>query len=373
MSNNLYSRLGIQQAFRTGVTSRLVKFYSEGRIEGVRHVGQTQLHASQTQLNSKAIVGMQRPVRAGVVNKRAITRRRIDATDDFIPEAELASVMAACTAKMYDIPQLYKFMKEKYPTISKIQDDVLHVKISVSKVQSQPESEIFFFGDGCFVIWGSSDRATTLFSSIKDSLEKFGDGSLVKCETETLFFRINKSDRFFAGMEGETIVLDIPESEPESTVVYSKLAFSNGIADSVKLAVLESNLDEHIERVKPIPLALANGGKLPVGRADVLQLTGELLKFRADLNLHSELTDTPEWYWSEPQLEELYNRVTKVLDIRQRAHMLNKRLDYANELASVLRSHLSERHGLKLEWGIIALIAVEVAFETLHWFVGMRN
>ena len=196
---------------------------------------------------------------------------------------------------------------------------------------------------------------------------------MVKCETETLFFRINKSDRFFAGMEGEVIVLDIPEGEPEITVIHSKLAFSNGIADSVKLAVLESNLHEHIEKVKPIPLALANGGKLPVGRADVLQLTGELLKFRADLNLHSELTDTPEWYWSEPQLEELYNRVTKVLDIRQRAHMLNKRLDYANELASVLRSHLSERHGLKLEWGIIILIAVEVAFETLHWFVEMKK
>ena len=63
--------------------------------------------------------------------------------------------------------------------------------------------------------------------------------------------------------------------------------------------------------------------------------------------------------------------VTRVLDIRQRGHVFNKKLDYANELVAVLRSHLSEQHGLKLEWGIIALIAVEVLFETLHWVTGM--
>ena len=52
-------------------------------------------------------------------------------------------------------------------------------------------------------------------------------------------------------------------------------------------------------------------------------------------------------------------------------HVLNKKLDYANELSSVLREHLSEQHSLKLEWGIIVLIAVEVAFETLHWVTGV--
>jgi len=35
-------------------------------------------------------------------------------------------------------------------------------------------------------------------------------------------------------------------------------------------------------------------------------------------------------------------------------------MDYAQEIASVLRQHLSEAHGIRLEWIIIALIAVEV-------------
>ena len=41
-------------------------------------------------------------------------------------------------------------------------------------------------------------------------------------------------------------------------------------------------------------------------------------------------------------------------------------MDYAQEIASVLRERLSEKHGLVLEWTIIALIAVEVGFEVLR-------
>jgi uncharacterized Rmd1/YagE family protein len=100
----------------------------------------------------------------------------------------------------------------------------------------------------------------------------------------------------------------------------------------------------------------------------VLRLTGRLLHFRAMLNLQSDLLDTPDMYWSEPTLEELYMRVGRMLDNRPRIAVLNKKLDYASELADVLGSHLSEQHTWKLEWGIIALITVEVASDVLHWF-----
>ena len=43
--------------------------------------------------------------------------------------------------------------------------------------------------------------------------------------------------------------------------------------------------------------------------------------------------------------------------------VLNEKMDYAQEIASVLRETLSERHSLRLEWGIIVLIAIEVVFE----------
>lgn len=87
------------------------------------------------------------------------------------------------------------------------------------------------------------------------------------------------------------------------------------------------------------------------------------------LNLNSDLLDTPDMYWTAPDLEELYGKISRVLDNRARIAVLNKKLDYASELADVLGSHLSEQHTWKLEWGIIALITVEVVSDVLHWFL----
>ena len=49
-----------------------------------------------------------------------------------------------------------------------------------------------------------------------------------------------------------------------------------------------------------------------------------------------------------------------------RIKLLNEKMDYAQEIASVLRERLSETHGLRLEWIIILLIAVEISFEVLR-------
>lgn len=43
---------------------------------------------------------------------------------------------------------------------------------------------------------------------------------------------------------------------------------------------------------------------------------------------------------------------------------MNEKLNHCNELAELLRTHLSEKHSFNLEWGIIVLIAIEVCYET---------
>lgn len=46
---------------------------------------------------------------------------------------------------------------------------------------------------------------------------------------------------------------------------------------------------------------------------------------------------------------------------------MNEKLNHCVELVSILSSHLSDRHHVRLEWMIIILIMVEVVFETLHY------
>jgi uncharacterized Rmd1/YagE family protein len=112
---------------------------------------------------------------------------------------------------------------------------------------------------------------------------------------------------------------------------------------------------------------LGLGSRLPFSRPFILRKTGELLSIRAQLNLYGELTDSlPDLFWDsrhELGLEGYYDLVGKALDVGVRIKVLNEKMDYAQEIASVLRETLSERHSLRLEWGIIILIAIEVVFE----------
>ena len=172
---------------------------------------------------------------------------------------------------------------------------------------------------------------------------------------------------------------DESEQSHEVDTVLAKIAFSSGLARSTKLAVLESLLSAYQHATRLIPTMLAKGENvglgrkhLPFTRSFILRKTGELLSIRAQLNLYSELTDSlPDIFWDsrhELGLGEYYDQVGRALDVGVRIRVLNEKIGFAQEIASVLRESLSEKHGLRLEWAIIALIAVEVVLEFYrHW------
>ncbi|KAI9801527.1 MAG: hypothetical protein M1833_002759 [Piccolia ochrophora] len=159
--------------------------------------------------------------------------------------------------------------------------------------------------------------------------------------------------------------------------VFAKIAFSSGLARSTKLAVLESLLNDYFESTRSIPTMLSQGSRLPYTRSFILRKTGQLLSVRAQLNLYSELTDSlPDLFWDSRHdlgLEGYYDQVGRALDVGVRIKTLNEKMDYAQEIASVLRERLSEKHGLTLEWMIIALITIEVAFEILRLYKERRE
>lgn len=156
----------------------------------------------------------------------------------------------------------------------------------------------------------------------------------------------------------------------EGDTLLTQIAFSSALARSTKLAVLETRLATYFHTTHDIPLLLSQGKKPRFTRAFILRKTGELLSIRAQLNLYSELTDSlPDIFWDSPHelgLESYYDAVGRALDVGVRIRVLNEKMDYASEIASVLRERLSERHGHLLEWIIILLILVEVGYGSLH-------
>jgi len=89
-------------------------------------------------------------------------------------------------------------------------------------------------------------------------------------------------------MVGETIALSSGIDPAE--IVRERLAFSNGLAASAKLAVLEERVEDFLEKNRHIPQIMQDGRELPLSRKEVFQQIGALLNFRGKLNLHSEVT-----------------------------------------------------------------------------------
>ncbi|KAF2018336.1 DUF155-domain-containing protein [Aaosphaeria arxii CBS 175.79] len=315
------------------------------------------------------------------------------------PDAETKNVTAYCAAEQYSISAAARLIRAQGYEIDPLQTglypQVIHITTTErpSEVKDFQSGDIFIFPSGTVVTWNVREReALHLVNKI---LPAAAEGShLDLLETEDLDYLEDPSSES-SEIIGDTIILgtraeaNIPESNEnvseetdqrhEVDTVLAKIAFSSGLARSTKLAVLESLLSAYQDSTRLIPTMLAKGESISLGRKNVpftrsfiLRKTGELLSIRAQLNLYSELTDSmPDIFWDsrhELGLGEYYDQVGRALDVGVRIKVLNEKIGFAQEIASVLRESLSEKHGLRLEWAIIALIAVEVVLEFYrHW------
>ncbi|KAL4979194.1 hypothetical protein BDW66DRAFT_127803 [Aspergillus desertorum] len=303
------------------------------------------------------------------------------------------TVTAYAVAEKFNIRKAREILQEKGyepdPLGTGLYPQVVHVQIPLDSIRrvSNPRAEglspeevgdIFVFPSGTVVAWALPEGFTSFLAT--RTLLPAAEGAHVDClETEDLEY-VEDAQRDNSSIYGDTIILGTKPSDvalaPQSAghqsvdTVLTKVAFSSGLARSTKLAVLETLLSNYFESTRTIPTLMSQGSRLPYTRDFILRKTGQLLSVRAQLNLYSELTDSlPDIFWDsrhELGLEGYYEQVGRALDVGIRIKLLNEKMDYAQEIASVLRERLSETHGLRLEWIIILLIAVEVGFEVLR-------
>jgi len=318
---------------------------------------------------------------------------------DEVPAPKL--VTAYAVAERFDLAKVVEILRSKGyepdPLSTGLYPQVVHVQIPISSIYrstnptardltSADIGDVFIFPSGTLVTWALPEGFTSYFAT-RTLLPAAEQSHREPIETEDLDY-IEDSSREHSAIRGETIILgtrqasssrahfddDPPHHSQPQTVdtVLTKIAFSSGFARSTKLAILETSLSTYLASTSQIPQLLARGSRLPysISRRFILRKTGELLLLRAQLNLYSELTDSlPDLFWDsrhELNLESYYDQVGKALDVGIRIKLLNEKMDYASEIATVLRERLSEKHGLFLEWTIIVLIAIEVGFEILR-------
>lgn len=108
-------------------------------------------------------------------------------------------------------------------------------------------------------------------------------------------------------------------------------------------------------------------GKLKMSQKDITKTIGQILLVRSNINLQYGLLDTPEFHWELTSAQDSYVTVARHMQVQRRTRVLNERLDVLDDLFALLRETKDQGYSHRLEWLIIALIAIEVALDLRHW------
>ncbi|KAL1591227.1 hypothetical protein WHR41_00084 [Cladosporium halotolerans] len=140
-----------------------------------------------------------------------------------------------------------------------------------------------------------------------------------------------------------------------------KLAMSHAIGQSTKLSFFEERMQRTMAEAQYVPKQLALEGRLGMSRAEVVALVGSLFEGRVDVNLSSNMLDTPKFFWdSEPTLHPLYQGVREYLEIKPRIQVLNERCRVFLDLAEILSDQIADVKMTRITWIIIVLIIISI-------------
>lgn len=211
-------------------------------------------------------------------------------------------------------------------------------------------NEVFLFEYGVIVLWNFSEEEEISYLS---TIKAFASNprSLSDLEIEDFHFQYD-----IIGPNQPRIYNDMITLKSGNPLY--KMTISHAIAQSAKLTHFENLMEEEVELSSSLPKMMARFGEVKLRRDDVIKVVGRLFRLRVEVNLISNVLDTPEIFWSEPELEGLYNAIRGYLEISQRVKLLNNRAGVINDTLDMLTEHLNGSEMAFITWVIIILIIV---------------
>ncbi|XP_071355022.1 required for meiotic nuclear division protein 1 homolog isoform X1 [Trachinotus anak] len=276
-------------------------------------------------------------------------------------DKDMMQCIAFATADQYHLPTLcHDLMSHGFHEID-LPRDASNVLVISTDMAAKPDDNalMFFFREGSVVFWNVEEKTMKMVLRLLEHHEiQPYEVALVHWENEEINYTVGEGN---TKLERGNFILSDEIDQHEA--VLEKFAFSNALCLSVKLAIWEVSLDDFVESIQSIPETLKSGKRVKLSSAEVMQKIGELFTLRHCINLRSDLLLTPDFYWDRENLEKLYDKTCQFLSINRRVNVVNEKLEHCTQLTDLMRSHLSEKHSLRLEWMIVILITIEVMFE----------
>ncbi|VDO07130.1 unnamed protein product [Rodentolepis nana] len=238
--------------------------------------------------------------------------------------------------------------------------------------------DILVFKTGVVVFWNVSDsESEEIINKLRSECNRPLALELMEFEELVYSFTsgptvLDIEDIRFRAVPAKSDSKELKEDYEKEVqrLVLEKIAFSDALAASVKLSLLESSFDAVAVQMQPWIDKMQTGLGVFFPMSAVFRKTGELFTLRHLLNISTTISETPDFYWDRPEVEKLFQNLKTALSVQSRTNILNSKLNTCCELTEILTNHLEARHSSRLEWMIILLILIEVIFEISRWNMG---
>jgi len=173
-------------------------------------------------------------------------------------------------------------------------------------------------------------------------------------------FKVEEFPEEFSFNIGETF------SVKNDLIIYCKDDYSSlisssfAISQSFKLSKMTDRIQNRLDEVIVFPKSLAINGEINLSKKQLATIRGKLFLDWSEANLSFELLDTPNYFWENPEHNEIYQKMRSYLEIEQRLEVLNKKVDVVNQILTMLSEEQKHRDSSLLEIIIIALIFIEI-------------
>ena len=218
--------------------------------------------------------------------------------------------------------------------------------------------EIYIFNFGVSVFWGFSKGEET---SLLNIIRRYSTGASYSGRE----FEEGEDDIDFV-ISFSAIVSSLADNcvyFPDKTNLKQRLAISYAIAQSSILSVMETCVESKMDEYEYMPTTLARGKSVNMSVMSLRKKIGEIMIVRHEVNLHSDLLDIPDFFWTEEKYTTEYDIARRYLEMTGRIEVVNRRLELLKQLLDVINLQLVNSHSKYRTEILIYLIALYVLIE----------
>lgn len=143
------------------------------------------------------------------------------------------------------------------------------------------------------------------------------------------------------------------------------------LADSVVLSYDEREVSTVLDKVEPFARELAENGRQPANRREILKHIGQTLLVQHRLSGRVAVGEDPDLLWDRPELGRLYARLKEEYELKDRADGVSHKLNVISDTARTLTDIIDTARSIRLETMIVLLIVFEIGITFFQIFTGI--